>query len=132
MIVCVNRQCTHHSLNCVRNCKIFSSEMEIKECGFKKGLWEDREVKACGITEKQYFSDGEESLVDIQRELLYLEQQLKEAKNIIWQLTDGSESSDENNLHECHYCKATSWCDIEHKPHCIVKKAEEFYCKETK
>lgn len=58
-----------------------------------------------------------------------LQEQLKEANNIIWQLTDGSESSDCDNMHKCHYCNEKSWGEIEHNKDCIVLKAETFYNK---
>lgn len=59
-------------------------------------------------------------------------EKLREAENLIWQLTDGSETTNKDGLHKCHYCNETSWGDIDHKKDCIVKKAEEFYYKENK
>ena len=70
-----------------------------------------------------------ETLMEQQLQIGFRDSQLKESNNIIWQLTDGSESSDCDNMHKCHYCNEKSWGEIEHKKDCIVLKAEIFYNK---
>jgi hypothetical protein len=77
----------------------------------------NKKIKACGICEDDYFDDTKEELINNQRELLFLELQLKEAYQAL--IKDVSYL---DIYKTCIHCKEE---DI-HSEDCPVSKAEKY------